>query len=65
VIVGVDSIREIAFLLGVSHVPLVQDARGHQYRQPVATMSAYLDAMDKAVAIAPPLEESPLQYWPH
>jgi probable F420-dependent oxidoreductase len=45
--------------LGVSHVPLVEDARGHQYRQPVATMRAYLDSMDKAVAIAPPLEESP------
>jgi len=24
--------------LGVSHVPLVEDARGHQYRQPLATM---------------------------
>ena len=45
--------------LGVSHVPLVEDARGHQYRQPVATMRAYLDAMDKAVAIAPPIEEPP------
>ena len=45
--------------LGVSHVPLVQDARGHQYRAPVATMRVYLDAMDKAVAIAPPLQEPP------
>jgi probable F420-dependent oxidoreductase len=45
--------------LGVSHVPLVEEARGHQYRAPIATMRAYLDAMDKAVAIAPPLEESP------
>jgi probable F420-dependent oxidoreductase len=45
--------------LGVSHVPLVEDARGHQYRTPVTTMRAYLDAMDKAVAFAPPLEESP------
>src|SRR5215813_10323451 len=44
--------------LGVSHVPLVQDARGHQYREPVAMMRTYLDAMDKAAAIAPPLEES-------
>ena len=43
--------------LGVSHVPIVQDARGHQYRAPVATMRAYLDAMDKAAAIAPPLAE--------
>src|SRR5215468_3250100 len=45
--------------LGVSHVPLVQDTRGHQYRAPVATMRAYLDAMDKAAAIAPRLEEPP------
>jgi probable F420-dependent oxidoreductase len=45
--------------LGVSHVPLVEEARGHQYRPPVATMRAYLEAMDKAVAIAPSLEEPP------
>ena len=45
--------------LGVSHVPLVEDARGHHYRQPVETMRAYLDAMDKAAAIAPQLEEPP------
>ena len=45
--------------LGVSHVPLVEEARGHQYRPPVAAMRAYLDAMDKAVAIAPALEEPP------
>ena len=44
--------------LGVSHVPLVQ-ARGHQYRQPVATMRAYLGDMDKAVGIAPSLDEPP------
>jgi probable F420-dependent oxidoreductase len=43
--------------LGVSHVPLVEDARGHQYRTPIATMRTYLDAMDKAVAVAPPLDE--------
>jgi probable F420-dependent oxidoreductase len=34
--------------LGVSHAPLVADMRGHQYKQPVATMRAYLDAMDQA-----------------
>lgn len=45
--------------LGVSHVPLVEDARGHQYKKPVATMRAYLDAMDKATAMAPPLQEPP------
>jgi probable F420-dependent oxidoreductase len=49
------------FLLGVgvSHVPLVEDARGHQYGRPVATMRSYLDAMEKAVSIAPPLDEAP------
>lgn len=45
--------------LGVSHVPLVEDARGHHYRRPVETMRAYLDAMDKAAAMAPQLEEPP------
>ena len=45
--------------LGVSHVPLVEDARGHHYRRPVETMRAYLDAMDKATAMAPRLEEPP------
>ena len=45
--------------LGVSHVPLVEDARGHHYRRPVETMRAYLDAMDKAAASAPRLEEPP------
>ena len=46
--------------LGVSHVPLVETARAHHYhRQPVATMQAYLDAMDKAATISPPLDEPP------
>jgi probable F420-dependent oxidoreductase len=45
--------------LGVSHTPLVEDVRGHQYRPPVVAMRAYLDAMEKAVAVAPPLEEPP------
>jgi probable F420-dependent oxidoreductase len=40
-------------------VPLVQDARGHQYRPPLATMRAYLDAMAKAAAIAPSLDNPP------
>ena len=34
--------------LGVSHIPLVEQLRGHRYDKPVATMRAYLDAMDKA-----------------
>ena len=45
--------------LGVSHSLLVEDARGHQYRRPVATMRAYLDGMDKAAANAPSLEDPP------
>ncbi len=49
------------FLLGLggSHTALVEDARGHQYGRPVATMRGYLDAMDKAVEIAPPVEVEP------
>ncbi len=34
--------------LGVSHIPLVEQLRGHVYDKPVATMRAYLDLMDKA-----------------
>jgi probable F420-dependent oxidoreductase len=43
--------------LGVSHAPLV-NTRGHDYGKPVATMRAYLDAMD-TVELAPPLAETP------
>ncbi len=32
--------------LGVSHVPLVQQLRGHEYQKPVAKMNSYLDEMD-------------------
>jgi len=39
--------------LGVSHLPLVTDARGHAYGRPVATMRAYLDGMDKAWSMMP------------
>ncbi|MDA0230688.1 MAG: TIGR03620 family F420-dependent LLM class oxidoreductase [Proteobacteria bacterium] len=34
--------------LGVSHVPLVEGFRGHNYGKPVTTMRAYLDAMEAA-----------------
>src|SRR5262252_4426262 len=34
--------------LGVSHVPLVEQLRGHQYEKPVQRMRAYLDVMDQA-----------------
>ena len=44
--------------LGVSHVPLVEQLRGHRYEKPVATMRAYLDAIDKApYRSAPPVEK--------
>src|SRR4029450_4941932 len=45
--------------LGVSHNPLVEDLRGHRSGKSAATMRAYLDAMDKAAASAPPLEDPP------
>ena len=34
--------------LGVSHVPLVEGARGHDYKKPVTTMRGYLDGMRAA-----------------
>src|SRR6266550_5940276 len=34
--------------LGVSHVPLVEQIRGHSYGKPVPSMWAYLDGMDRA-----------------
>lgn len=34
--------------LGVSHIPLVEQVRGHRYGKPVASMRAYLDGMDRA-----------------
>jgi len=34
--------------LGVSHLPLVEQLRGHTYESPVPKMSSYLDGMDKA-----------------
>ena len=45
--------------LGVSHIPLVEQLRGHSYEKPVAKMNSYLDAMDDA-----PYESVPLQQRP-
>jgi probable F420-dependent oxidoreductase len=46
--------------LGVSHIPLVEQMRGHRYEKPVATMRAYLDAMDQAPYSAfPPATKAP------
>ena len=39
--------------LGVSHAPMVEDMRRHTYGPPLATMRAYLDAMDTALYLAP------------
>ena len=39
--------------LGVSHIPLVEQLRGHRYEKPVATMRAYLDAMDQGALRVP------------
>jgi probable F420-dependent oxidoreductase len=41
--------------LGVSHIPLVQGVRKHEYGKPVATMKAYLEGMAAATyrAVAP------------
>jgi probable F420-dependent oxidoreductase len=44
--------------LGVSHVPLVEQIRGHTYGKPLASMRAYLDGMDKApyISVTPPIK---------
>ncbi len=44
--------------LGVSHRPLVQGVRGHDYARPVATMRAYLEGM-RAVEYPPPHPAQP------
>jgi probable F420-dependent oxidoreductase len=45
--------------LGVSHAPMVEGVRGGRYRSPVATMRAYLDAIDAAFYSAPAPETAP------
>ncbi|MGW4958808.1 TIGR03620 family F420-dependent LLM class oxidoreductase [Nonomuraea sp. NPDC004186] len=44
--------------LGVGHPALVTDMRGHRFGPPVATMRAYLDAMD-AAPFGPPVPAGP------
>ena len=39
--------------LGVSHKPMVEDARGHDYVRPVAAMRRYLEAINAAVMLSP------------
>jgi probable F420-dependent oxidoreductase len=47
--------------LGVSHVPLVEQLRGHRYEKPVARMRAYLGAMDQAPYRSVPPSSKPLR----
>jgi probable F420-dependent oxidoreductase len=47
--------------IGVSHAHLVTGVRGHAYEKPVATMRAYLEAMEKSLYMAPkPAGEVPV-----
>lgn len=47
--------------IGVSHAHLVKGVRGHDYGKPVATMRAYLEAMEKALYMAAkPSEDVPI-----
>lgn len=46
--------------IGVSHAPLVEQARGHVYGKPLATMRAYLEGMAGAHYVAPPPAQKPL-----
>jgi probable F420-dependent oxidoreductase len=45
--------------LGVSHIPLVEGVRRHEYGKPVATMRAYLQGMAEAPYMAPLPAEKP------
>ncbi len=49
--------------LGVSHKPMVEGVRGHDYGKPVSTMRAYLSKMVQAAAMyraVPPAEDAPV-----
>ncbi len=47
--------------LGVSHLPAIEGMRGQTYGPPLATMRAYLDAMDLVPYLAVPPESAPLR----
>jgi probable F420-dependent oxidoreductase len=47
--------------IGVSHQSAVDGLRGHQYGKPVATMRAYLEAMDAALYFAAPPPTEPVR----
>ena len=49
--------------LGVSHQPMVEMVRGHEYGKPLSTMRTYLGKMQQANAMyraAPPAEDAPV-----
>ncbi|HJR25850.1 MAG TPA: LLM class F420-dependent oxidoreductase [Acidimicrobiales bacterium] len=52
---GISEAHPDRFLLGlgVSHQPMVDFVKGHQYDKPLSKMSAYLDAMDAAIYVSP------------
>jgi len=39
--------------LGVSHKPMVEDARGHEYTRPLVAMRRYLEALTSALMLSP------------
>jgi probable F420-dependent oxidoreductase len=45
--------------MGVSHQPMVDFVRGHQYEKPLTKMRGYLEAMDNVIYMAPRPEEEP------
>jgi probable F420-dependent oxidoreductase len=45
--------------IGVSHQPMVDFVRGHQYDKPLTKMREYLDAMDKVIYVAPRPADEP------
>jgi probable F420-dependent oxidoreductase len=47
--------------LGVSHIPLVEQLRGHTYGKPIASMRAYLDGIDRATYRATPPSVTPVR----
>jgi probable F420-dependent oxidoreductase len=47
--------------LGVSHIPLVEQMRGHSYGPPVTSMRAYLNGMDRAPYRAIPPSIKPIR----
>src|SRR5262249_12050481 len=47
--------------LGVSHIPLVEQIRGHSYGKPLASMREYLDGMDRAPYRAVPPSARPVR----